>query len=60
MHPFREENGRALLEYIRHIGEKSGHRLTWDGVTSSEMIELPLRPMLATTGRLKPSCSAKL
>ena len=39
LHPFREGNGRALREYIRHIAVRAGHRLTWEGLDREEMIQ---------------------
>ena len=39
LHPFREGNGRALREYIRHIAARAGHNLTWEGLDRAEMIQ---------------------
>lgn len=39
LHPFREGNGRALREYVRHLAERAGRPLSWEGVASHEMIE---------------------
>lgn len=38
LHPFREGNGRALREYIRHLAERAGHTLSWEGVSEEEMV----------------------
>lgn len=39
LHPFREGNGRALREYIRHIAARAGHSLSWEGLDRDEMTE---------------------
>lgn len=39
LHPFREGNGRALREYVRYLAERAGHPLSWENVTSAEMID---------------------
>lgn len=36
--PFREGNGRALREYVRHLAERAGHSLSWEGVSGDEMV----------------------
>lgn len=51
LHPFRDGNGRALREYVRYLSARAGHPLTWDGVTSQEMIDASIS---AYHGHAKP------
>jgi cell filamentation protein len=37
VHPFREGNGRAQQEFIRELGERSGHRIEWSRVSREMM-----------------------
>ncbi len=37
VHPFREGNGRAQQEFIRELGEPSGHRIDWSRVSREMM-----------------------
>jgi cell filamentation protein len=39
LHPFREGNGRTLREYVRHLAERAGHTISWEGVSSREMVD---------------------
>ncbi|MDF1621369.1 Fic/DOC family protein [Pseudothioclava nitratireducens] len=46
LHPFREGNGRALREYVRYLAERAGHPLSWENVTSAEMIDASIAAYL--------------
>ena len=39
IHPFREGNGRAQRAFIRELARRNGHKLSFDKITSKEMIE---------------------
>ena len=39
IHPFREGNGRALREFIRCLGLKSGYIINWDSVDKEEFLK---------------------
>lgn len=39
LHPFREGNGRAQREFIRHLASEAGHRINWGRVTNEQMVK---------------------
>jgi cell filamentation protein len=51
LHPFREGNGRSLREYVRHLAERAGHSISWEGVSSREMINASIS---AYQGKYQP------
>ncbi|MTH62182.1 Fic/DOC family protein [Paracoccus litorisediminis] len=53
LHPFREGNGRALREYVRYLAARAGHSLTWEGVTTDEMINAAIASFQGRTSELK-------
>jgi cell filamentation protein len=38
VHPFREGNGRTQREFIRLLGARTGHRLSWKTLTKEENV----------------------
>ena len=39
IHPFREGNGRAIREFIRCLGVKSGYTINWDRVDKNMILQ---------------------
>lgn len=39
IHPFREGNGRVQRAFIRELARRNGYKLSFDKITSKEMIE---------------------
>lgn len=46
IHPFREGNGRAQNEYIRHLAALNSLELSWNGVSHEELYESARRSYL--------------
>jgi cell filamentation protein len=42
IHPFREGNGRTQREFIRELAAEAGHRINWNRVTRSQMIDVSI------------------
>jgi cell filamentation protein len=39
LHPFREDNGRTLREFIRELAAEAGFKIDWSRVTQEQMYE---------------------
>ncbi|MDO5679734.1 MAG: Fic family protein [Pelistega sp.] len=38
LHPFRDGNGRALRRFFTQLANEVGYRISWDNITSEQMI----------------------
>ena len=46
IHPFREGNGRAQNELLRHLAHRNKMNLSWSGVTHEQLYEAARRSYL--------------
>jgi cell filamentation protein len=52
LHPFREGNGRAQREFVRHLAHANGYYIAWENLSRANMLQASIESFRGDTSKL--------